>query len=182
MDADTDTTAIELDRPADAFDIANLLRQIGCSHFLPMVLLKCISGPGVFSTIVAGAMRRDGSWSNLSRENLLACIPAWRSLFQERYDRLRHWCDTVDVDCAEDSICREQITSIMDESIEDMMELRGIFRPWNPGWESRMCVNCSERWKARFELARRDIFDTLPCHFGLPGWDALTHVFTVGRN
>lgn len=182
MDIDHHHASIELDRPADCFDLANLLRDMGCHPLLPMALFKCITGPGMFSMIVAGASRRDGSWSTLSSDNLLVCVPAWRSLFQELYDRLQHWRDLVDPQCAGSPSCRKQVALIVEEPVQEMVELGGIFRQWKPEWESQMCEGCVESWKARLNLARRDSFRTLPCHFGLSGWDALLNASTVNKN
>lgn len=182
MDAIPAKLAIEFERPADFFDLANLLSVMDCLPLLPMALLKCISGTDVFSTIAAGAARRDGSWSMLSRENLLVCIPAWRSIFQEEYDRSRRWREINDPNCTAINTCRQQVALIVDSSMEDLMGLRTLFRPWRTEWEGRMCAGCVESWKARFDLTRRDSFQNLPCHFGLPGWDVLTNVSAVSMD
>lgn len=179
MDTIPQKAAIELDRPADFFDLANILKEMQCYPLLPMALLRCVSGSDVFSTIAVGAPRRDGTWSVLSRENLLVCIPAWRSLFQELFERSRRWRDLVDPNCTGNSTCRQQVALFAEDSLEDMVELRTLFRPWHADWEDHMCIGCVESWKARFNLARRDSFSTLPCHFGLSGWDALTSITTV---
>lgn len=171
--------AIELDNPADVYDLANILRDIGCYHLLPVVLFRCISGPGVFSKIVLGASRRDGSRSILSRENLLVCIPAWRSLFQQHCETSQKWRDIVDHGCTAITSCREPIAMILEEPIHEMVELGGLFRSWNSEWEPQMCNECVDSWKTRFELARRDAFNTLPCHFGLPGWNSLGEASAV---
>lgn len=181
MESDDHNTSIELDRPSDYFDLANLLREMDCLAFLPMALFKCITGPGVFSTIAAGASRRDGSWSTLSRDNLLVCLPAWRSLFQELCDRLQGWRDLVDSPCADTLKCPRQVALIFEEPIQETVELGGIFRRWKPEWDSQMCTGCMESWKARFNLARRDSFRTLPCHFGFSDWDSLLNAHTVGK-
>lgn len=179
MDASHLKATIEFHRPADYFDLANLLRDMECLPLLPMALFRCISGPDMFSTIVAGAARRDGSWSTLSRDNLIACVPAWRSMFQEVYDQSRRWHDMTDPSCIASNTCRKQIASFVDSPMEDMMELRTLFRSWRTEWESRMCPGCVELWKSRFKLSRHDCFENLPSHFGLPGWDTLTNAASV---
>lgn len=179
MDTTPSNAAIELERPADAFDLANLLRDMGCYAFLPMALFRCISGPNMFSNIVGGASRVDGSWSTLSRENLVFCIPAWRSIFGENWDRSQRWRDLAAPDCTMNQSCREQVALILGESIINMVELRSTFRSWSSDWESQMCPGCVEDWKCRLSLARRETFNALPGHFGLSGWDTLTETSIV---
>lgn len=186
------SSMVSLESPADYYDIVNLARETDLLSILPGALFECINHSGMFSHIIKGYEREDGTVAVISQADQQRCLSAWRKLVELQHLTTYTWlnaqnwpspsvmyrCSDPRYGCFKE---RERVGRILWPG-GSFPSCDPIFANWSvlslEAQTSRQCPSCAKECQRLHIAGRGSAWEKLPIIFDLPNWQTLIQLRT----
>ncbi|KZP19012.1 hypothetical protein FIBSPDRAFT_828576 [Athelia psychrophila] len=157
-------------------ELAILARKEGVFSVLPYLLYQCCRSYSVTS-ILEGAVGKDGRKLLLSHQDQLACLVGHRRLCEVQAKTTFMWAydkDFISATCASSDCHHARQQFLLSSNLSPVPAIAGLSR-WqdNPSFSEGLCESCAMKAVVQHNVGRAIFWQKLPVLLGLPSWTEL---------